>query len=201
MKFILYYQGDGYLWPNCCMNNLYISHRTLREKTRKNFIQVRAFESSVSLNLCMLGNCSCFFFSKLTFSKEFFQEHNHECQTVWIQIRTDILLVLIWVQTVCKDQQQFVVVCILSVLIWVQTVCKGYQQTTKSPLARKEFEHSLLTFVKVYLFQRILSGTLSECQTVWIQIRPDRMLGLIWVQTVCIDQQQFFLSSADFFQS
>ena len=31
------------------------------------------------------------------------------CQTVWIQIRTDIL----------------------SVLIWVQTVCKGYQQTTK----------------------------------------------------------------------
>ena len=32
-----------------------------------------------------------------------------ECQTVWIQIRTDIL----------------------SVLIWVQTVCKGYQQTTE----------------------------------------------------------------------
>ena len=32
-----------------------------------------------------------------------------ECQTVWIQIRTDIL----------------------SVLLWVQTVCKGYQQTTK----------------------------------------------------------------------
>ena len=34
---------------------------------------------------------------------------------VWIQIRTDIL----------------------SVLIWVQTVCKGYQQTTKVA-ARKE---------------------------------------------------------------
>ena len=27
---------------------------------------------------------------------------------------------------------------ILSVLIWVQTVCKGYQQTTKVSLARKE---------------------------------------------------------------
>ena len=25
-----------------------------------------------------------------------------ECQTVWIQIKTDILLVFIWVQTVCK---------------------------------------------------------------------------------------------------
>ena len=32
-----------------------------------------------------------------------------KCQTVWIQIRTDTL----------------------SVLIWVQTVCKGYQQTSK----------------------------------------------------------------------
>ena len=32
-----------------------------------------------------------------------------ECQTVWIQIKTDIL----------------------SVLLGVQTVCKGYQKTTK----------------------------------------------------------------------
>ena len=39
-----------------------------------------------------------------------------ECQTVWIQIRTDILLVL----------------------IWVQTVCKGYQQTTWKVAASKE---------------------------------------------------------------
>ena len=23
----LFYQGDGYLWPYCCMNNLQISHR------------------------------------------------------------------------------------------------------------------------------------------------------------------------------
>ena len=26
---MLFYQGDGYLWPHCCMNNLYISHRSL----------------------------------------------------------------------------------------------------------------------------------------------------------------------------
>ena len=35
-----------------------------------------------------------------------------------------------------------------------------------------------------------LSGTLSECQTVWIQIRPDVMSDLIWVQIVCKDYQQ-----------
>ena len=29
-----------------------------------------------------------------------------ECQTVWIQIRTDVLLVLIWIQNVCKGYQQ-----------------------------------------------------------------------------------------------
>ena len=40
------------------------------------------------------------------------------------------------------------------------------------------------------LFQKILSETLSECQTVWIQIRPDRMSGLVLVQTVCQNYQQ-----------
>ena len=30
-----------------------------------------------------------------------------------------------------------------------------------------------------------LSGTLLECQTVWIQIRTNKMLVLIWVKTVC----------------
>ena len=44
-------------------------------------------------------------------------------------------------------------------------------------------------FASTDLFQndflkKILSGTLPECQTVWIQIRTDRMSILIWVQTV-----------------
>ena len=43
------------------------------------------------------------FFSKISF----FLKKNHpgppsECQTVWIQIKTDVLLVFIWVQTVCN---------------------------------------------------------------------------------------------------
>ena len=46
-------------------------------------------------------------------------------------------------------------------------------------------------FVVCWFFQnqfsrKILSGILSECQIVWIQVRPDKMSGLIWVQTVCI---------------
>ena len=33
-------------------------------------------------------------------------------------------------------------------------------------------------------FQKRLSGTLSECQTIWIQIRTHTLWVLIWVQTV-----------------
>ena len=43
------------------------------------------------------------------------------------------------------------------------------------------------------LFRKILSGIWSECQIVWIQIRPDKMPGLIWIQTVCKSYQQMTL--------
>ena len=39
-------------------------------------------------------------------------------------------------------------------------------------------------------FRKILSGTLSECETVWIQIRTDILSVLMWVQTVCKGYQQ-----------
>ena len=48
----------------------------------------------------------------------------------------------------------------------------------------------LLTFFKMNFFEKILSGTLSECQTFTIQIRTDRKSVLIWVQTVCKGYQQ-----------
>ena len=38
--------------------------------------------------------------------------------------------------------------------------------------------------------KNIISGIPSECQTLWIQIRPDILSGLKWVQTVCKDFQQ-----------
>ena len=49
------------------------------------------------------------------------------------------------------------------------------------------FRCGLLIFFQNYCFKKILSGMLSEyvCQTVWVQIRNDLLLVLIWVQTDC----------------
>ena len=52
----------------------------------------------------MLRLSAAAFYSKLSFKKNRSGTLS-ECQTVWIQIRTDILSVLIWVQTVCKQYQ------------------------------------------------------------------------------------------------
>ena len=62
------------------------------------------FANVLYLYICMLGNCSCFYFRLLTIFKIKFLKINHqeppsECQTVWIQIKTDILLVFIWFRT------------------------------------------------------------------------------------------------------
>ena len=51
------------------------------------------------------------------------------------------------------------------------------------------FSCRLLTFFKIN-FSKIISGTLSECQMFWIQIRPDILPGLIWVKTACKDYKQ-----------
>ena len=48
----------------------------------------------------------------------------------------------------------------------------------------------LLKIYKIIFYKKILSGTLSECQTVRIQIRPDKVSGLIWIQIVCKGYQQ-----------
>ena len=47
------------------------------------------------------------------------------------------------------------------------------------------------------LFRTIVSRIQSECQIDWIQIRPEVLLGLIWVQTVCKDFQQTTLVAND----
>ena len=65
------------------------------------------FANVLYLYICMLVNCSYFYFRQLNFFKIKFIRINHpgppsKCQTVWIQIKNDILLVFIWVQTVCK---------------------------------------------------------------------------------------------------
>ena len=53
--------------------------------------------------------------------------------------------------------------------------------------------HSFLSTVDSFFdffFQKDLSGIPSKCQTVWIQIRPDILSSLIWIQTVCKGYQQ-----------
>ena len=48
--------------------------------------------------------------------------------------------------------------------------------------------HAFLSSVDVFqnqYFQDIISGIPPGCQTVLIQIRPNILSGLIWVQTVC----------------
>ena len=49
----------------------------------------------------------------------------------------------------------------------------------------------LLTFFQNLLFQTILSGTLSACQMVWIQIRSNILSILIFIQSVCKDYGKF----------
>ena len=68
------------------------------------------------LTLSMLDNFACFFVvcrfkKKKKIKKKIFQEY-HQYQTVWVQIRPDVLLGLIWVQTVCKSYQQSIKVAI-----------------------------------------------------------------------------------------
>ena len=46
---------------------------------------------------------------------------------------------------------------------------------------------SFADFENKKIFQEFWS---SECQTVWIQLRPDILSGLSWVQTVCKIYQQ-----------
>ena len=89
---------------------------------------IRTFTTQlITLTLCMLGNFACFFvvcdfFLKSNISIKNLSEIPSECQTVWIQIRPDVLFGL----------------------IWVQTLCKGYQQMTKVATSRERVNKSMI---------------------------------------------------------
>ena len=57
-----------------------------------------------------------------------------------------------------------------------------------NPLYTGKFFMLLLSSADI--FQKILSGTPSECQTVWIQIRTNILFVRNWFQTVCQGYQQ-----------
>ena len=59
----------------------------------------------------MILSSAAFFFKislllVVAFSEMIFREYQLECEAVWIQIMPDVLSGLIWVQIVCKGNQQ-----------------------------------------------------------------------------------------------
>ena len=84
-------------------------------------------------------------------------------------------------------------------LIWVQTVCKGCSLTCVMQLMLNKLKLCMLGNFPCFLLSADLlsKSTLldnsfrnTECQTDWIQSRPDILSGLIWFQTVCKSYQQ-----------
>ena len=63
------------------------------------------------------------------------------------------------------------------------------------------FTCCLCIFFQNQLFQKILSGIPPECQTDWIQIRPDILSSVIWVQTVCKSYQQTTLGDKELIEN
>ena len=56
--------------------------------------------------------------------------------------------------------------------------------------------HFINLLCNILLFGCWIFSMPSGCQTVWIQIRPDNLSGLIWVQTVCKGYQQSTLEKS-----
>ena len=59
----------------------------------------------------------------------------------------------------------------------------SFQEIPIPPL--NSLPHGKIFHAFLSTFRKILSGIPSECQTDWIQIRPDILSDLIWVQIVC----------------
>ena len=92
--------------PDVCPN--YLAKSSDRQQMTK--LPISSKRVNMYNNSLPTGNLACClssadFFSKSAFFDKFFQEY-HQCQTVWIQIRPDLLTARIWVQTVYKHDQQ-----------------------------------------------------------------------------------------------
>ena len=98
-----------------------------------------------------------------------------ECQTVLIQIRTNILSVMIWVQTVCKGYKPFL--C-FSCLYFPQD-CLQSQAHSVLPFHPHYLGSLIKLFSLDFLLSKAFSYGLLKCQTVWIQIRTDILSVMI----------------------
>ena len=103
-------------------------------------------------------------FFKINIFKKFFQEHFKSVKQVWIQIRINVL----------------------SVLIWVQIVSKGYQQMTEVVVARKELNFRCASnLISVCIMVKYIRLQQQESITVTAEICLEidnckTALSLIW---------------------
>ena len=99
------------MFPNACdLRNVGASTNYSKEKVfvlKVRFLpisRVSIFWILSEFTHCMMGNLACFLSSEF-FLKIVLQKNSGIpllCQTIWIQIRNDVLLGLNWIQTVCN---------------------------------------------------------------------------------------------------
>ena len=69
-------------------------------------------------------------------------------------------------------------------------LCLGFNSIKAYWVIVHDFLSSTDFFQNQHFQKSSFRNTIRECQTLWIQIRKDRMSVLIWVQTVCKVYQQ-----------
>ena len=114
--------------------------------------------------------CCLLIFFKITFFKNLFQEENYQ-RVKWFESRSGTTLML--------------------VLIWLQTVCKGYQETTKVPASNERVFNEMqgkafgtIHSDKFFWYEACLRiFFLGHMQTVQTKNRRYRMWNLIRVST------------------
>ena len=101
--------------------NAYLTYKSVFVKTHRymyKHVQSQLNVSSLSvlilillLTSCLLCFCRLLIFIKINFFEKNLSGIPSDSQTDWIQIRSDILSGLIWVQTVWKSYRQTTLVC------------------------------------------------------------------------------------------
>ena len=99
-------------WKNFFEKVRFEKSQQMTTKEWKHFPACKDLNQTYLLLPCMLGKflfslvvCWYFFF-KVNFIKKFFQEYHQSVKPFGKRINPDILSGLVWVQTVCKDNQQ-----------------------------------------------------------------------------------------------
>ena len=155
---------------------------------------------ALRVNYCLLGNFDFFFclliFFKINFFEKFFQDYHQSIKqfgsrsgpTFWSgsKLFASYQQMTLVGQDLIKCQMIIQDIASHSISHWRKNIDTfKISNSLHTRYIPNFFFVVCLLFSKTFFFPKILSGVPSECQTVWIQIRPDILSGLIWVQTVC----------------